>query len=169
MSPFRKKFGGLDRGRGMMGAKHSWVTDDLAMFDVKPAARADHFQSRREAKRWIALKQEEKFGGFIRNLRRQVRFPLHATRPDGLKEKIGAYVADFVYERKTAPLTLYGARLVVGETLGNDFLGVSIGAPPVEETWVEIIEDSKGMKTDLYTWKRAHFLIEYYPATIVEV
>jgi hypothetical protein len=145
MSPFRKKFGGLDRGRGMMGAKHCWVDDTLCLLDTKPAHRADHFQSRREAKRWIALKQEEKFGGFIRNLRRQVRFPLHATRPDGLKVKICSYVADFVYERKHP----------------NPHLADHVG-------WREVVEDSKGMKTDVYKIKAAWLLIEH-GITIQEV
>lgn len=131
----------LDRGRGMMGAKRCYVTPDLALLDTKPAGgESEHFQSRREAKRWIALQQELRFGGTLRNLRRQVRYPLHAIRPDGLKVKIGAYVADFVYERCIKP-----------------------------SIWTEIIEDAKGHRTDTYKWKAKHFAAEYYPAEIIEV
>jgi hypothetical protein len=150
----RRRFGKLDRGRATMGAKHCWVTDSLALLDTKPAERADFFRSRREAKRWIALKQEERFGGVIRNLRRQVKFKLHATRPDGVKVHVCSYVADFVYERK------------VNSAANHHLIQFAEGAP---EQWWEVIEDSKGHKTDIYTLKKKWLEAEYFPKTIVEV
>ena len=56
--------------------------------------RGEAFASKLEARRWSALRLEE-CGGRIRNLRRQVAFPLHA--PGG--QQVGRYVADFVYEQ----------------------------------------------------------------------
>lgn len=152
MSFTRRTFGrvGQDRGTAMMGAKRCYVTPDLQLLDTKPPGASDFFQSRREAKRWIALKQEERFGGSIRNLRRQVRYPLHATRADGLKVKIGAYVADFVYERRRAAGSM--AASIKGDA-----------------EWFEVVEDAKGHRTDTYKWKKHHFEVEYWPAVILEV
>lgn len=50
--------------------------------------------SKKEAKRWMDLCFLEKQGK-IKNLRRQVRFPLLINYI-----KIGAYIADFVYEQR---------------------------------------------------------------------
>lgn len=156
MSAFpRRGFGKkLDRGQAMMGAKRCYVTDSLALLDEKPAERAEFFQSRREAKRWISLKQEERFGGCIRNLRRQVKFKLHATRPDGVKVHVCSYIADFVYERKVAGTPQY------------HLIRFADGPP---EQWWEVIEDSKGHRTDVYTMKKKWLEAEYFPKTIVEV
>lgn len=154
--PRRGGFGKLDRGRAMMGAKHCWVTGALALLDTKPAERADFFRSRREAKRWIALKQEERFGGVIRNMRRQVKFKLHATRPDGTRVHVCSYIADFVYERK-----------VGGVPAGRSDIAGMVAV--TDETWWEVIEDSKGHRTDLYRLKKLWLEAEYFPRTITEV
>lgn len=80
------------------------------------------FASRREARRWEKLRDLAR-AGVIQELRRQVRYPLHA--PDG--SRVGFYVADFEYREDGALIT----------------------------------EDAKGMKTDLYVWKKRHFEAEY--------
>lgn len=54
------------------------------------------FHSRREAKRWAELKLLEK-AGLIRDLARQMPFPILAQRPDGTRVAVGTYVCDFVY------------------------------------------------------------------------
>jgi hypothetical protein len=54
------------------------------------------FASRREAHRYIALKQKLERGE-IRHLQRQVRFGLHPLMRPPVAE-VGGYVADFVYE-----------------------------------------------------------------------
>lgn len=55
------------------------------------------FASKKEAARWRELTWLAETGA-IRQLRRQVRFPLHAPGRDG-GVLVGHYVADFVYER----------------------------------------------------------------------
>lgn len=79
------------------------------------------FGSRKEGERWQTLRYAEG-AGLIRNLRRQVRFPL-CVGP----VRIGFYVADFVYEQGGA----------------------------------EVVEDCKGMRLPLYTWKKKHFEAQY--------
>ncbi len=90
---------GADRGT-RRGARWVFVTPTLEMIEYQKGTKRDDwilFRSRKEAKRWIALKIWEKAGG-IRNLARQVRYPLTTTTPDGLKATVATYVADFVYE-----------------------------------------------------------------------
>lgn len=138
----------LDRGR-RQGARWCYVTPQLQMIDYTPAggtkALADEdewilFRSKREAKRWIWLSIEAREGR-IQNLRRQVRYPLLIRRPDGLDQKIGAYVADFVYDR----------------------LPEEPFAPPVT-----VVEDVKGYAQDVYKLKKK--IVEaFYAITIVEV
>lgn len=82
------------------------------------------FDSQREMARYAALKLLEK-GGMIRDLRRQVRIPLHGR--DGplrfQSKRTAVYVADFVY------------------------FDIPKG--------VEVIEDAKGHRTPEYKLKRA--------------
>ena len=82
------------------------------------------FDSQREMARYAALKLLEK-GGMIRDLRRQVRIPLHG-RDGPLRfpsKRTAVYVADFVY------------------------FDIPKG--------VEVIEDSKGFETAEFKLKRA--------------
>lgn len=138
------RFGGLDRGTAVLGAKRVIVTDKLEIIDHALAKQhgieGTHFQSKMEAKRWVALNVIQR-AGRIRNLQRQVRYPLHVVNPQGLKVRIGVYVADFVYEER-------GARIP------DNLLTAA-------EEWVEIVEDAKGHIEDLYKWKRAHWEAEY--------
>lgn len=82
------------------------------------------FDSQREMARYAALRLLEK-GGMIRDLRRQVRIPLHG-RDGPLRfpsKRTAVYVADFVY------------------------FDIPKG--------VEVIEDAKGHRTPEYKLKRA--------------
>lgn len=59
----------------------------------------DRFQTIAEADKWAQLRLLEK-GGIIKNLRKQVRFPLYAMDKNGLRVEVAFYVADFVWEEK---------------------------------------------------------------------
>lgn len=88
------------------------------------------FDSKAEGQRWIELKALQRKGE-IRNLQRQVPFPLEVScveigRPPVL---IGKYIADFVY-----------CRCADDET---------------------IVEDVKGYRTALYKWKKRHVEAQY--------
>ena len=56
------------------------------------------FDSKKEAERWLVLKDKERLGR-ICNLRRQVTYLLipRQTRSDGKVERKCTYIADFVY------------------------------------------------------------------------
>jgi hypothetical protein len=84
-------------------------------------------QSRKEARRYVGLLSMQREGK-IRNLRRQVNFPLMVRRPDGLMETLGNYRADHCYDELRA-----------------------------DGTWAPVVEDVKGNPEDLYLWKRKHF------------
>lgn len=97
---------GADRGT-RRGARWVFVTPTLEMIEyAKDTKRPEWilFRSRKEAKRWIGL-CVLKQAGLVRNLARQVRYDLTTTTPDGLKEIVTRYVADFVY-------TEFGKRIV---------------------------------------------------------
>ena len=115
-------------------------------FTRKPAAlrtSPDGIQhhSVEEMNRWCKLLLDEKLG-LIRNLKRQVAFPLQiddnrAVRTPERKSKatgkmtggrIMKYTADFTYERKS----VIGAGIGVGEAV-QDMV-----------SWVAVIEDHKG-------------------------
>lgn len=134
----------LDRGRGARGAKWQWVTPDGELIDYaqqkelhrddwptfqKQVARHGWIliQSRKEARRYVGLLSLEREGK-IRNLRRQVNFPLMVRRPDGLMETLGNWRADHVYDE-----------------------------PNERGEWETIYEDVKGNPEDLYLWKKKHF------------
>lgn len=85
------------------------------------------FDSRREAYRYLALKDMEEDGA-IENLRRQVRYELvPAFDVDGRHYRPVYYVADFVYV----------------------------------EDGKEVVEDVKGMRTDVYKLKSKLFARRY--------
>jgi hypothetical protein len=95
-----------DRG-SRRGAARCIVTADLQLLDHAVAKDAGiegtFFQSRKEAKFFIATTIQMR-AGLVRPIAegakwRQVRFPLFAVRPDGLKEKVCDLVLDFVYLR----------------------------------------------------------------------
>jgi hypothetical protein len=141
-----------------MGAKWCYVSPDGMMVEYELAKTHNVidkktwilFKSRKEAKRWIGLLEEQKFGS-IRNLRRQVDFPLFATRPDGLKEKICVLRVDFVYER------------MAGRAVGSGREGGLFSEPG----WEEVIEDVKPRKgpnqlrEDVYKLKQKWFESQY--------
>lgn len=99
------------------------------------------FDSSKEARRWVELRERQK-NGEISELRRQVKFelvpaqrepatqgPRGGWRPGKLIEKEAAYYADFVYK--------------------------------VNATGEVVVEDVKGVRTDTYTLKRKIMLWRY--------
>ena len=86
------------------------------------------FHSQAEAHRWVQLKLLLR-GGAIRNLERQVKYPLEVSTPDGPPKVIGNYYADFVY-------------------WDND-------------RCITVIEDVKGMLTQVYKLKKRHVEAQY--------
>lgn len=82
------------------------VTPALGIFTDADMTRAGigrtksdvSFPSKREAKRYVYLKQLEQ-AGEIRNLECQRPFPLVTQTPDGHAAVVSTYRADFVYER----------------------------------------------------------------------
>lgn len=98
------------------------------------------FHSIHEAKRWVYLKGQER-AGKVRNLRRQVKFPLLVTRPDGLKEQIATWTCDFDYER-------------VREHAGGTAEALADVLLP---QWVHVTEDAKGFRTEIYKRSKAHW------------
>lgn len=99
---------------------------------VRCEVDGEKFDSQKEAARWGELNLLRRSGD-VRNLRRQIAFELTANG-----ERIGVYVADFVYEVSNMG---YG--------------GVK---------WTLVIEDVKGgeaTKTALWRWKVKHFKAQY--------
>lgn len=93
------------------------------------------FDSKKEAKRYIALKELEKKGN-IEKLTLQPRFLLQeGFRKNGKAYRKIEYVADFMYQQ--------GGKLIV--------------------------EDVKGMKTDVYKLKQKLFEKKYQNLTIKEI
>lgn len=54
------------------------------------------FDSQKEYKRWIVLKDMEEKGE-IHDLKRQIPFVLHCPSIDGDSKKVGKYISDFCY------------------------------------------------------------------------
>lgn len=109
------------------------------------------FHSTREAKRWIYLRGQER-AGLVRELRRQVKFPLLVQRPDKLLEQIATWTCDFDYAKW------------VGE--GDPRPPAPIDGTPgstitFENNWQRVVEDSKGWKTEIYIRSQKHFEAQY--------
>ena len=96
------------------------------------------FDSKKEAERYDALMLLQK-AGEIRGLKLQVRYCLQEayTTFEGERVKSIDYIADFVYERRTAPDN-YGQRY-----------------------WLPVVEDVKGMRTRDYAMKAKLFRNRY--------
>lgn len=96
------------------------------------------FDSRKEAERYDALMLLQK-AGEIRGLKLQVRYCLQEayTTFEGERVKSIDYIADFVYERRTAPDN-YGMRY-----------------------WLPVVEDCKGYRTKEYLMKAKLFRSRY--------
>ena len=91
------------------------------------------FASKKEARRYVVLRDQER-AGEIRALRLQVRYKLHAGSARGFAAsgiEVGDYVADFTYEERDG------------------------------SSWRFVVEDVKGMRLPLYTWKKRHLYAEY--------
>lgn len=96
------------------------------------------FDSKKEAERYDALMLLQR-AGEIRGLKLQVRYCLQEayTTFEGERVKSIDYIADFVYERRTAPDS-YGQRY-----------------------WLPVVEDVKGMRTRDYALKAKLFRSRY--------
>ena len=103
------------------------------------------FMSKKEARRYDEL-MLMKNADMIRDLKLQVRFCLIEgfTTPEGKRQKGEFYVADFVYERKTAP----------------DCNG--------DVHWLKVVEDAKGYRTAVYR-NKAKLFRERFGFAITEV
>ena len=93
--------------------------------NVKTEAGGFKHASKKQALRWVLLRQWEREGK-IRNLKREVSFPILVKG-----EKICDYRADHVYE-----------------TVTHDFCGGNV------TIWDQVVEDVKGVKTDVYKLKK---------------
>lgn len=96
------------------------------------------FDSKKEAERYDTLMLLQA-NGEIRNLKLQVRYCLQEayTTFEGERVKSIDYIADFVYERKTAP-----------DSIGQIY-------------WLPVVEDVKGMRTRDYALKAKLFRSRY--------
>lgn len=89
------------------------------------------FDSQKEFKRFCELHILLR-AGVIRNLERQVRFPLlPAQKGENRAERATEYIADFRYEEKCG------------------------------EDWRTVVEDTKGVRTDTYILKRKLMLFTH--------
>lgn len=140
-APGRHRFRSEGKGRIASLAVAIYVCDNCGLWvgAAKPAQcqacgfmNFTRFDSRAEAKRWAELELMQS-AGLISELRRQVRYPLHAAamnenQPAILAQRVGEYVADFTY-RENGKL---------------------------------VVEDAKGAAiTDLASWKLRHFHAQY--------
>ena len=105
---------------------------------IMPNGEEHEFHSKKEAERYDALMLLQK-AGEIRTLKLQVRYCLQEayTTFEGERVKSIDYIADFVYERRTAPDN-YGQRY-----------------------WLPVVEDVKGMRTRDYALKAKLFRSRY--------
>jgi hypothetical protein len=133
-------------------AKRYIVTARLEILDhalaKKLGAEGTYFQSGAEAKRWVALNFLQR-AGQVRGLRRQHEcvFWLHAVGPDGLKRRIGRYIADHCYDEKVA--------------IGPDDPRFATNGPFAWEPVVEDVKPAGGDREDVYVWKKRHVEAEY--------
>lgn len=94
--------------------------------NVKTVIGTETFDSRRESDAWQAIKAREQTGE-VRNVRRQVEFPLLAPdRMHGNDVMVARYVADIVYEAY--------------DIMARD--------------WLKHVVDAKGVRTQMYRLKR---------------
>lgn len=134
-------------------ATGNWTADDVKRHNAKLLAKQPRskygnkkttvdgqtFDSAREARRWVELKALE-HAGQIARLKRQQAFELitittnirgDVQEPIDRVHVVGHYVADFTYDELTPAATRF------------------------------VVEDSKGMRTQTYTWKKRHFEAQY--------
>ena len=96
------------------------------------------FDSTKEGKRYIELKQKEKQGE-ISNLRLQVKFELQPSfKINGKTIRAINYIADFVYEAK------------IIDTEDDEFC-----------EYKKVVEDTKGFRTEVYKLKKKLFEYKY--------
>lgn len=141
-----------DRG-SRRGAKRCIVDAAGNILDHATAKAAgvkgEFFQSRHEAKHYVALSVIHRLGHLRpipgQDRWRQVRFPLYAVRPDGLKEKVCDLVLDFAYEQ-------------VGGSILDALKGTRANV------WVRHYEDCKpagGLREDAWLLKKKWFRAQY--------
>lgn len=64
------------------------------------------FQSKHEMDEWLKFRALER-SGIVKNLRRQVRYPLHAVNEKGQKIRVTEYRADIVCEDQAGKTCVY--------------------------------------------------------------
>jgi len=88
--------------RAKYGAEPHWVLPSLQLVPADAGVVAPRgairFASKREAQRFVVLKQELD-RGLIRDLTLQKQFALHVVGANGVRVCIGRWIADFVYAR----------------------------------------------------------------------
>ena len=99
------------------------------------------FASKAELNRWEKLRLWQ-LAGEIRNLRRQVKYPLVI---EGIH--VGDYTPDFVYERKNFVPMADPGRAAGSGVLTLKQLEQHINPPLIDMGWIEVIEDVKGVMT----------------------
>ena len=102
--------------------------------------RGMKFDSIGERDRYVYLLSEQE-AGKIRNLQRQINFPLTSIRG----EHICFYVADFVYEVAIANDAVFKEQMPQRVEV-NEYL-----------SWVRVVEDFKGVITDVFELKAKMF------------
>lgn len=96
------------------------------------------FDSQGEATYFAGLEMQER-AGLIKNLQRQVRFPLMAHRQDGLGAVVGHYIADAVFERD-------------GQIVISDYKGAMTDVAALKLRWMA----SMGLPVEVVTEKRTY-------------
>lgn len=97
-----------------------------------------YFDSNGEAKKWAELQLLER-AGVIKDLQRQVAFPLMAHRADGLGVKVGEYIADYVFERD-------------GEIVIADYKSLVAPEAALKLRWMQAM----GLPVEVITEKRTY-------------
>jgi hypothetical protein len=92
-----EQYEAYQRERGQVAFKEAQTTKPSKFRNVKVEVDGEKFDSKREAAYWHELKLREK-AGEIRNVRRQVPFPLYTPSfADGVNCEDSTLIVDFVY------------------------------------------------------------------------
>jgi hypothetical protein len=127
---------------GKFDKKGNPVKVPLRDLAEKVGIEGEYFRSKKEASRFVQLKQAET-SGIVKNLSRNPRWRLHAVNPRGLKVAISEYTADFAYDEEiTAAMR---AHALFGQEVG----------------WHHVIEECKGFPTPDWELRRKWVEAEY--------
>ena len=139
----------------------SWLSQrTIVPVEERTSGDGAQHRSKAERHRWGKLKLLEQ-AGVIRNLHREVTFPLQRELPDGEQLVIRSlksgrpltYTLDFVYERRVVPLVP-----AAGDQLDLTDL---VGAGDPQPTWEWVLEDWKGYLDETQKLRIATFQALY--------